>query len=341
MNKLNMIAVDLAKNVFQVGGFYSHNKLLFNKPLNRIKFIEFLSQQPPTLVVMEACYSSHYWGRVAESYGHQVKLIPAQHVTPFVRGNKSDRNDVVAIGEAANRPNIQPVPIKSVEQQDIQCLHRMRERYVRTKTGLINQTRGLLSEYGIITPKGHKAFCELLRVICEHENKGVSPLLKFQFNQISEEYSQLTNRVNELNDRLKQVTQRNPLCKLLLSIPGIGVINATSIYSAIGNGSQFKNARQFSVWLGLTPKQSSSGNKFTSGGISKRGNRYLRKQLVHGARAVLSRCKNKTDRISQWGNQLVVRRGFNKASVAMASRLARLCWILLQRSETYKPVINK
>ena len=135
----------------------------------------------------------------------------------------------------------------------------MRERYIRTQTGLINQTRGLLSEYGVITPKGHKAFCELLRVICQPENKQISPLLKVQFNQISEEYYQITGRINELNDQLKEVVGRNSLCKLLLSIPGIGVINATSIYSAIGNGSQFKNARQFAVWLGLTPKQASSG----------------------------------------------------------------------------------
>ncbi len=336
MSKHNMLSVDLAKNLFQIARFNSRNQVVMNKSLKREKFMEFLCKESPTLIVMEACYSSHYWGRVAESYGHQVMLLPAQHVTPFVRGNKSDRNDTVAIGEAANRPHIRPVPLKSVGQQDIQCLHRMRERYVRTRTGLINQTRGLLSEYGVIAPQGHKAFCALLREICQPVNKEISPLLKEQLNQVADEYYHLSDRLADINGALKKVVKDNVLCRILMTIPGIGVINATAIFSAIGNGSQFRNARELAVWLGLTPRQSSSGEKFTSGGITKRGNRYLRKQLIHGARALLSRCKRKTDRLSQWANQLVARRGFNKASVALASRLARLCWVLLQREESYK-----
>lgn len=338
MGKLNILAVDLAKNVFQVARFNSANQVVFNKSLKRIEFAQFLSQQEPSLVVMEACYSSHYWGRIAQSHGHQVMLLPAQHVSPFVRGNKSDRNDTVAIGEAANRPFIRPVPLKSVEQQDIQCLHRLRERYVRTRTGLINQTRGLLSEYGVIAPTGHKAFCALLREVSQPSNKEVSAIVKTQLNQVADEYYQLTDRIAEINGVLKQVANGNSLCQFLMTIPGIGVINATAIYSAIGNGSQFSNARDFAVWLGLTPRQSSSGEKFTSGGITKRGNHYLRKQLVHGARSTLSRGKKKTDRLSLWGNRLVARRGFNKASVAMASRLARISWTLLQRQEVYKAV---
>lgn len=336
MAKHNLIAVDLAKNVFQVCGVTRQQKVVFNKRLKRVELAEFMMNQPPTDVAMEACYSSHYWGRCFEAMGHNVSLLPAQHVTPFVRGNKSDRNDVVAIAEAARRPKIVPVPIKSVEQQDIQCLHRLRERYVSHRTGLINQTRGLLSEYGIVSPKGHKAFCLLLREVSQPSNKALSSLLKTELVQLADEYYSLTDRIEDINQTLSKIAHRNPLCRILLTIPGIGIVNATAIYSAIGNGNQFKNARELAVWLGLTPKQASSGDSFTCGGITKRGNRYLRKQLVHGARAALSRCKKKSDQLSRWGNQLVARRGMNKACVAMAARLARLAWILLQKQQPYR-----
>lgn len=337
MAKHNLIAVDLAKNVFQVCGMTKHYKVVFNKQLKRRELPEFMANQPPVEIAMEACYSSHYWGRCFEAMGHTVTLLPPQHVTPFVRGNKSDHNDAVAIAEAAHRPNIKPVPVKTIEQQDIQCLHRIRERYMAHRIGVINQTRGLLSEYGIIAPQGHKAFCQLLREVSQPSHKALSPLLKTHINQQADEYYQLTDHVVDITQQLSTIAKQQPLCRLLMSLPGIGVINATAIYCAIGNGSQFNNAREFAVWLGLTPKQSSSGDTFTSSGITKRGNRYLRKQLVHGARAVLYRCKDKTDRLSRWGNQLMSRRGMNKASVAMAARLARLAWVLLQKQETYQP----
>ena len=337
MTKHNLISVDLAKNVFQLCAMTEHQRITFNKSLKRQDLAEFMLKQEPTNIVMEACYSSHYWARRFISMGHTVKILPAQHVSPFVRGNKSDRNDAVAIAEAARRPNILPVPVKSAEQQDIQCLHRMRERYISHRTGLINQTRGLMSEYGIVAPKGHKAFCLLLRDLSLPENEDLSPVLKAQLNQVADEYYDQTNRIEDITRQISDIANQHPLCRLLRSIPGIGVINATAIYSAIGNGSQFNNAREFAVWLGLTPKQSSSGESFKSAGITKRGNRYLRKQLVHGARSALSRSKNKTDHLSRWGNQLVARRGIQKASVAMAARMARLAWILLQRNEAYKP----
>ncbi len=332
----NLISIDVAKNVFQVCGLTSHNQVTFNKSIKRKDLVDFMANIPPVEVAMEACYSSHYWARCFDSMGHRVKLIPAQHVTPFVRGNKSDRNDAVAIGEASRRPNIRPVPIKSLGQQDLQCLHRIRERYVTQRTALINQAKGLLAEYGIIAPPGHKAFCRLLREVAQPEQLLLSPLLKRQLTQVGDEYYAHTDRIDEIQHTLTDFAKEHPLCQILLSVPGIGVINATAIYSAIGDGSQFNNGREFAVWLGLTPKQYSSGESFRSGGITKRGNRYLRKQLVHGARAVLSRCKNKTDRLSAWANPLIKRRGFNKASVAMAARMARTCWVLLNKKEMYQ-----
>lgn len=336
MVKHNLIAIDLAKNVFQACGMTRNHQLTFNKSLKRKELANFMVNQPPTTVVMEACYSSHYWARVFQSMGHQVKLLPAQHVSPFVRGNKSDRNDAIAIAEASRRPNIIPVPIKSEEQQAIQSLHRMRERHSAHRTGLINQTRGLLSDYGIVAPQGHAGFCQMLTKVNQPGFAGLSPLLKGQLSAIAEEYHWHTKRITELTKTLSSIANTNPLCQLLLTIPGFGPINATAIYSAIGNGSQFNSGREFAVWLGLTPRQSSSGNSFTSGGITKRGNRYLRKQLVHGARAVITRTKNKTDGLHDWANRLVARRGKHKAYVAMAARMARLAWTLLQKQEPYQ-----
>lgn len=336
MSKHRLIAIDLAKNVFQVCGMNSRLKVNINKSLRRSELIEFMSQQQPTEVAMEACYSSHYWARCFEQMGHSVRLLPAQFVTPFVRGNKSDRNDALAIAEASRRPNIRPVPIKSLEQQDLQALHRLRERYIRNRTGLTNQVRGLLSEYGIVAPQGRKAFCVLLGEISAPDYQGITPLLKAQLNQVRDEYHLLTSRVNELDALLTRVVRENPLCRLLMTLPGVGVINATALYSAIGNGNQFNNGRELAVWLGLTPRQSGSGEKQTSSGITKRGNRYLRKQLVHGARAALFASRKKSDRLSCWVNRLEARRGFNKACVALASRIARIAWILLQRQESYK-----
>lgn len=285
---------------------------------------------------MEACYSSHYWGRCFQAIGHRVKLIPAQHVTPFVRGNKSDRNDALAIAEAASRPNLRAVPIKSVEQQDIQCLHRLRERYLAQRMGLINQTRGLLSEFGIVAPQGLSAFSSLLREVSDEGCDQLSGCLKAQMRQLADDYAILNQRIKGLTQDLTTVAASNPLCQLLMTIPGIGVINATALVSAIGNGSQFANGRELAVWLGLTPRQRSSGERFHSAGITKRGNRYLRKQLVHGARALLISCKRKTDPLSNWINQLVARRGIHRACVALAARLARLSWVLLQRQTPYR-----
>ena len=336
MKQVTLLAVDLAKDVFQVAGFAKGLVEVFNRQVKRKDLASFMAQHPACDVAMEACYSSHYWARCFTRMGHRVRLLPAQHVTPFVRGNKSDHNDAIAIAEASQRPNIIAVPVKTVEQQNIQSLHRIRDLCVQRRTSLMNQTRGLLSEYGVISPKGHKAFVTLLGNICDPEHDAVSPILKVQFRLVSEEYQQLSDRIADIQKELTRVVAQQPQCQLISTIPGIGVINATAIYSAIGDGAQFNNAREFAVWLGLTPRKRQSGNTFSSGGITKRGDRYLRKQLVHGARALLYRCRDKTDRLSLWANALIARRGYNKACVAMAARLARLCWVLLRKNESYR-----
>jgi transposase len=336
MAKSNVIAIDIAKNIFQVCSVNKSQKVEFNKTVKRAEIAAFIAQQPTTTIVMEACYTSHYWGRVFKEMGHKVRLIPAQFVKPFVRGHKSDRNDAVAIAEASFRPDISSVAVKTVEQQDIQVLHRIRDRYVARRTGLVNQCRGLLAEYGIIAPQGLAPFCRLLREVTAPDSRSLSRLVKTEFAQAVDEYNWLTDRITELNERLAKIAKANEVCKILLSIPGIGAINATALYSAIGRGQQFKSARELAVWLGLTPKQSSSGERFNSGGITKRGNSYLRKQLVHGARSALARCRGKDDALSRWGLALIERRGVNKACVAMAARMARLAWTLINRNEMYK-----
>ena len=335
MNNNSLIAIDLAKNIFQVCVIDSNNRILMNKAFNRTTLAQFIVQQSPCVIAMEACYSSHYWGRLFESYGHQVKLLPAQHVKPFVRGNKNDYNDAIAIAEASNRPGIKCVPIKTLVQQDIQCLHRMRERCVRQRTTLSNQTRGLLSEYGVVFNPGFKSLTKTLIDITVPEDKRLSEPLKQEMSYTYDEFKQLSKRLDDLNSSLLKIANEHIECQRLMSIPGIGVINATALYSAIGNGSQFNHARELSVWLGITPKQFSSGDRNIMTGITKRGDRYLRKQLIHGARAALSRSKKRDDKLSTWVNSIVKRRGPNKACVALANKMARLCWILLQREQMY------
>lgn len=336
MKNHSLIAIDLAKNVFQVCCLNSTNDVMMNKSLSRQALSRFMFKQPQTVVAMEACYSSHYWARLFESYGHQIKLLPAQHVKPFVRGNKNDHNDALAIAEAAQRPNLKTVPIKTIAQQDIQTLHRLRERCVSQRTALSNQTRGLLSEYGIIFPVGFKAFKQALVLLLDPADTQLSPAIKQQLHYIADEFNGLDARLKDLNKTLSDVANSNPLCLLLMSIPGISYINATALYSAIGNGSQFKSGRELSVWLGITPKLFASGDKKTMGSITKRGNRYLRKQLVHGARAVMFQCKNHDDALNRWIQAIVLRRGTNKACVALANKIARLCWTLLQTNTKYQ-----
>lgn len=336
MNQSNTIAIDLAKNVFQICVLSSTHKVIREKRLSRAKLPEFIAKQEPSVITMEACYSSHYWARLFTSMGHTVHMIPAQHVKPFVRGNKNDRNDALAIAEASFRPNIRFVPIKSLEQQDIQSLHRIRDKLVSRKTALVNQTRGLLSEYGVFINESLAEFKKALASICEPDDKSLTPIIKHQLHHIAQEFQQLTERILGIETELRHYAARVENCQHLMSIPGIGIINATALYSSIGNGSQFSNPKELSVWLGLTPKQFASGDRSFNTGITKRGNQYLRKQLIHGARALIRRIKTKEDKLSVWIKQLIERRGIHKAIVATASRLARIAWLLLHRNEDYK-----
>ncbi|GAC34285.1 IS110 family RNA-guided transposase [Paraglaciecola polaris] len=336
MNNLNTIAIDLAKNVFQLCILSPERKVTVNKQVSRQKLIELMANQKGAVVAMEACYSSHYWARLFDSMGHEVRLIPAQHVKPFVRGNKNDHNDAIAIAEASWRPNIQFVPLKTVEQQDIQALHRIRDKLISRRTSIINQTRGLLSEYGVIIPVGLIHFAHSLPTLIDPADIRISLRMKHQLIDVKNEYDTLSERCLSIDKQLKAYVNQNALCQRLMTLPGIGFINATALYASIGNACQFAKPRELSVWLGVTPRQYASGEKSYNTGITKRGNPYLRKQLIHGARSLIHRAKKKHDKLSIWINQIVERRGKNKAAVAIANRLARLAWILLHRNEDYR-----
>lgn len=331
--KLRTITIDLAKTVFQVCGVNKHIKQQFNERLKRDHVLDFMRQQVPTTVVMEACYSSHYWGREITKLGHDVKLIPAQHVTPFVRGNKNDHNDAFAIAEACERSHIRFVPIKTELQQEICCLHRIRERLGKSKTALSNQSRGLLSEFGVVFPLGHAALINGLTSVIEDTERSYR-LRNMMIDMLSE-YETTVERLKGIEKQLAGFVDESESGKILLSIPGIGVINASAFLASIDKGQAFNSSKEFAVWLGLTPKQHASGNINKMGGITKRGDRYLRKQLVHGARSVVSRAAKRTDPLSLWATKLRVTKPFNKVAVAMAHRLARLIWILLTRQERY------
>lgn len=332
--KTNTISIDLAKNIFQVIGFDKHHKIQFNKRLKREQLVIFINKQCKCRLVMEACYSSHYWGRVFQSMGHTVELIPAQHVTPFVRGNKNDTNDAIAIYEASNRPNIKPVPIKTEAQQEILMLHRIRERLLRQRVATTNQIKGLLVDFGIIFPKGLKAFEKKVNEL--KEDMQIRPLIRRIIIDINDEYQGLVKRIKSIELTLKKMIEKDPTSQILLSIPGIGLINASAFAASIDKGQAFNTAKDFGVWLGLTPKQFASGDKSVMSGITKRGNCYLRKQLIHGARAIVTRASNKPDQLSVWITQLRARKSFNCTVVATAHKLARLMWVLLHKQTHYK-----
>ncbi|MEP0174362.1 MAG: IS110 family transposase [Paraglaciecola sp.] len=327
-----VITIDLAKNVFQACGVNEHIKPQFNKKLKRNEVLDFMRQQAPTTVVMEACYSSHYWGRELNKLGHDVKLIPAQHVTPFVRGNKNDHNDAFAIAEASQRAHIRFVPVKSEHQQEISCSHRIRERLVKNKVSLSNQIRGLLSEFGVIFSSGHKALVTGLE--CFVGDAEYSVRLRNMMTDMLNEYKGILKCVKGIEQQLHEFVDTSENGQILRSIPGIGVINASAFLAAIDKGQAFNNPREFAVWLGLTPRQHASGNMNKMGGITKRGDRYLRKLLVHAGRSVVSRAVKNDDPLSKWATKLRTTKPFNQ--VAMAHRLARLIWILLSRQEHYR-----
>ncbi len=337
MGKITTIGLDLAKNVFHVVCCDKHGKIMKRKMLRRSGLLTWFTNQPTCLIGMESCASAHYWARALQAQGHRVKLIPAQHVKPFVRGNKNDYNDALAITEAVTRPEMRFVSIKTPEQQDIQALHRLRERRLRDRTALCNQLRGLLGEYGIVFSRGVNVLRKHIPEILEDGENGLSDLFRSLLSRGYQQLTELDIHIDAYTEALDVHSKRDDACQRLRTIPGYGPIISSAFHSAVGNGEAYRRGRDVSASLGIVPRQNSSGGKEVLLGISKRGDRYLRSLLIHGARAVVIQAANKEDALSRWINKIRITRGFNKAVVALANKLARIGWAVLANNTVYQP----
>jgi transposase len=324
MKQITTLAIDLAKNVFQLHGVDERGTVVLRRQLKRVQLLSFIAQRPPALVAMEACGGAHYWGREIAKLGHRVKLIPPQYVKPFVRGNKTDRNDAQAICEAALRPEMPEVAVKSEEQQAVLSLHRLRELMETQRKQVANQLRSLLGEFGLVMPVGIAA----LRAALPEAIERVPALLRPALQQGRERFLELERLCAEHTRQIQLLAQNTPLCQRFMRERGVGTIIASAFVATVGHPAHYKNGRQLAASLGLVPRQHSSGGKPVLLGISKRGDRYLRMLLIHGARAVMRHVPGKTDPLSQWLQQLAARRGMNRATVALANKTARHLWAI-------------
>jgi transposase len=334
---ISVLGLDIAKRVFHAVGLDDTGKIVFRKPLSRHALMPFIAKLPPVLIGMEACGGAHYWARRFREHGHEVKLMAPQFVKPYVKSNKNDARDAEGIGEAVTRPTMRFVPTKDVDQQDIQALHRVRERLMGARTALVNEVHGLMHEYGIVLPKGVSKFRQAVVGKLESEKDKLTPLSQEMFWKLVDEFAALEEQLAYYQEKLETVATTHPECRRLMTIPGIGPLTATALLAAVSDASAFKNGRQFAAWLGLVPRQHSTGGKERLLGISKRGDGYLRKLFVHGARAVVRGVREKTDRRSCWVRGLVARRGFNRTTVAVANKNARIVWALLTSHQDYQP----
>lgn len=337
MQKVTLVAIDLAKNVFWVYGADNSGRKIFSRSISRSKLAQFVQNLPSCTIAMEACGSSHHWGRKFFAMGHEVKLIAPQFVKPFVKSNKNDANDAEAIAEAAVRPSMRFVQVKTVEQQDLMSLHRVRERLISFRTALINEVRGLLSEYGIVFPKGPRKFKQELACVLENADSDISAETRRLMALLQNELAEIESRIKDMDAEIENFSESHEVAKRLKQVPGVGPLTATAIIATVGRAQNFKNGREMSAYLGLIPKQHSSGGKQNLGGISKRGDKYLRKLLIHGARAVLYNIARREDKQAQWLKALIERRGFNKACVALANKNVRAMAVMLKTGANYQP----
>lgn len=334
--KLKALGIDLAKSVFALHGVDERGKTVLRKKVKRSQLVEMLAGLPACVVGMEACGGSHYWHRRITALGHTVKLIAAQYVKPYVKTNKNDYNDAEAICEAVQRPSMRFVCPKSEEQQQMQAVHRVREQVMKRRTALANQARGLLAEFGIVVPVGIRKIRGQLPEILEDGENGLPDLMREVLQGLLEQMREVDRTLDQYEQMLARLYRGNEACQRLGQMPGVKVITATAMVASAPDAKVFANGRNYAAALGLVPRQASTGNRTVLLGISKRGNRYLRKLLVHGARAVVRAALKKTDRRSLWIQDLVQRRGMNRATVAVANKQARTMWVLLARGETYQ-----
>ncbi len=336
-SQLTVLGIDLAKTSFQLHGVDAGNTTVIKKKLSRNKLIQFIAQLPPCLIGIEACGGANHWVRVFQSFGHTVKMMAPQFVKPYVKSNKSDAADAEAICEAVQRPSMRFVPAKSLQQQDIQSLHRIRSQAVARRTAQANQIRGLLMEYGLILPQGISHIRRSIPSLLEDADNELTVLFRELLADLYREMVHLDGRIQMIEQKLEAICTQNEDCQRLLSIPGVGLLSATALVAAIGDINVFKSGRELAAWLGLVPRQHSTGGKPTLLGISKRGDTYLRTLLIHGGRTVVRVADKHPDKRSRWISRLDARRGKNICAVSVANKNARVAWALLKSQTTYQP----
>jgi transposase len=341
MKTVSVIGIDLAKTIFHVHAVDKHGVEIYKRKLSRKKMIELITHTPRCTIAMEACATAHYWGRTFSEMGHQIKLIAPQHVKPFVRGEKNDWNDAKAIAQCVQIADMRFVAVKSIVQQEIQSLHRIRERYVGNRTALSNEIRGILAEYGYVIPTGYAKLKVQILMIIQSEACVLSTDLKEILQDLRKELIDLDEKILGIEKIFMDLCRKTDVCTRLIKIPGVGMITATAIWSHIGDAQVFKNGRAFSAYLGLVPRQHSSGGKAKLGRITKRGDKYIRKLLIHGARAVVRFCELKEDSRSLWIKRIDHERGRNKACVALANKNARIIWAMVAHGSEYQKDFKK
>ena len=345
MSNITSLAIDLAKNTFQLHGTDAKGKIVLKKKINREKLLEFIVSLKPCNIHMEACGTANYWGRKFREHGHKVKLINPRYVTPYVKRNKNDANDAAGIAAAARDPDIRFCDVKTEEQQDMQSVHRIRSLLIQQRTALATQIRGLLAEYGIAIGQGISHIRSELPLIFGNNPNDMGVLILDCLMELYNRFGYLDKQIAAYDKKIEVLFKNNEGCQRLEKIPGIGTLGATILASVLGNGGAFKNGRHFAAFLGLTPRQHSSGGKERLLGISKGGDTYIRTLLVHGARAVLLRSDKKTDKQSKWINSLMSRSNYNKTAVALANKIARTAWAIIAKGANYntnhKPVFLK
>ncbi len=330
------IGIDLGKTVFHLVGLDQEGKVVVRKKCSRNQLLTYTANLQVKVIGMEACSGSHFLGRALREQGHEVRLMPAQYVKPYVKTNKSDYLDAEAIAEAVQRPTMRFVPIKTEEQLDLQAVHRVRERWVMRRTALVNQTRGLLLERGLPLPKGRKHLEQTLPVLLAEAESALSGSFRVLLAQLKLELEELNTRIEQMDAVIEQQAREQESCERLMEIPGIGPVTATALVAAVGNGAAFRQGRELAAWIGLVPREHATGGKQKLLGISKRGNGYLRRLLVQGARSVLQRRPSQTPGLQSWLAQLSGRAHQNVVIVALANKLARMAWAVLVKQERYR-----
>ena len=333
------LGVDLGKTVCSLVGLDAAGKVVMRKRLRRAGLVAFVLNLDRCVVAMEACCGAHHLGRVFDGAGFDVRLMSPEYVKPYVKAHKNDDRDAEAIAEAATRPTMRFVRIKTQEQSDVQSLHRARSRLVSERTALINNMRSLLLERGITVAQGRKKLEAELIVFADEEHPDISPRIRGLIEDMRAQWRSLDARIAAFDKEFMTMAREDVAAQRLMSIPGIGAINATAFVAAVGNAEAFRRGRDLAAWLGLTPRQASTGGRQKLLGISKRGNRYLRSTLIHGARAVLHRLINEPSQLGAWLRDLSARAHKNVVVVALAAKLARTIWALLRKEQGYQRVL--